>query len=140
MFANDVNSYDGKLVKFPPFVFAPRPARPPIWIGGSGPKALERTLQFGDAYYPIGLKPDELTQIGTYLREEANKRGRAVPELIVGGMIREGEGGTASMIDRISAYRDAGANYYVLGLGRYPDADTFRRGVERFATQVMPKI
>ena len=45
----------------------------------------------------------------------------------------------ASMIDRISAYRDAGANYYVLGLGRYPDADTFRRGVERFATQVMPK-
>jgi probable F420-dependent oxidoreductase len=140
LFANDVNSYDGKLVKFPPFVFAPRPARPPIWIGGSGPKALERTLQFGDAYYPIGLKPDELTQIGTYLHEEANKRGRAVPELIVGGMIREGEGGTASMIDRISAYRDAGANYYVLGLGRYPDADTFRRGVERFATQVMPKI
>jgi len=140
LFANDVNSYNGKLVKFPPFVFAPRPARPPIWIGGSGPKALERTLQFGDAYYPIGLKPDELTQIGTYLREEANKRGRTVPELIVGGMIREGEGGTASMIDRISAYRDAGANYYVLGLGRYPDADTFRRGVERFATQVMPKI
>jgi probable F420-dependent oxidoreductase len=140
LFANDVNSYNGKLVQFPSFVFAPRPARPPIWIGGSGPKALERTLQFGDAYYPIGLKPDELTQVSTYLREEANKRGRAVPELIVGGMIREGEGGTASMIDRISAYRDAGANYYVLGLGRYPDADTFRRGVERFATQVMPKV
>jgi probable F420-dependent oxidoreductase len=140
LFANDVNSYDGKLVKFPPFVFAPRPARPPIWVGGSGPKALERTLRFGEAYYPIGLKPDELTQIGGYLREEATKRGRAVPEIIVGGMIREGEGGTASMIDRISAYRDAGAHYYVLGLGRYPDADTFRRGVERFATQVMPKI
>ena len=94
LFANDVNSYDGKLVKFPPFVFAPRPARPPIWIGGSGPKALERTLRFGDAYYPIGFKPDELTQIGTYLREEAQKRDRPAPELIVGGMIREGEGGT----------------------------------------------
>ena len=26
------------------------------------------------------------------------------------------------------------------GLGRYADADTFRRGIERFATQVMPKI
>ncbi len=140
LFANDVNAYDGKLVKFPSFVFAPRPARPPIWIGGSGPKALERTLRFGEAYYPIGLKPDELTQVGGYLREEATKRGRTVPEIIVGGMIREGEGGTASMIDRISAYRDAGANYYVLGLGRYPDADTFRRGVERFATQVMPKV
>jgi hypothetical protein len=53
-------------------------------------------------------------------------------------MIREG--GPESMIDKISAYRDAGANYYILGLGRYPDADTFRRGIERFATQVMPKI
>jgi hypothetical protein len=78
--------------------------------------------------------------MGAYLREEAQKRNRSAPELIVGGMIREGEGGTASMIDRILAYRDAGAGYYVLGLGRYPDADTFRRGVERFATQVMPRI
>jgi alkanesulfonate monooxygenase SsuD/methylene tetrahydromethanopterin reductase-like flavin-dependent oxidoreductase (luciferase family) len=132
-----VNSYQGKLVRFPAFVFAPRPARPPIWIGGSGPKALERTLRFGDGYYPIGLKPDELVQVGSYLREEAEKRGRAVPELIVGGMIREVP---EAMIDRITALRDAGANYYVLGLGRYPDVDTFRRGVERFATQVMPKL
>lgn len=138
LFANDVNAYDGTLVKFPPFVFAPRPARPPIWIGGSGPKALERTLRFGDAYYPIGLKPPELADIGSYLREEAQKRGRATPELIVGGMIREGV--PEAMTDRIAAYRDAGASYYVLGMGRYPDADTFRRGVERFATQVMPKI
>jgi probable F420-dependent oxidoreductase len=138
LFANDVNSYEGKLVRFPAFVFAPRPARPPIWIGGSGPKALERTLRFGDAYYPIGLRPDEISQVGAYLREEAEKRGRAVPELIVGGMIREGP--PEAMIDRISAARDAGASYYVLGLGRYADGDTFRRGVERFATQVMPRI
>jgi alkanesulfonate monooxygenase SsuD/methylene tetrahydromethanopterin reductase-like flavin-dependent oxidoreductase (luciferase family) len=138
LFASDVNSYEGKLVRFPAFVFAPRPARPPIWIGGSGPKALERTLRFGDAYYPIGLKPDELVQIGGQLRDEAEKRGRAVPELIVGGMIREGV--PEAMIDRIGAYRDAGASYYVLGMGRYADADAFRRGVERFATQVMPKI
>lgn len=138
LFANDVNAYEGKLVRFPAFVFAPRPARPPIWIGGSGPKALERTLRFGDAYYPIGLRPDELSQVGAYLREEAEKRGRAVPELIVGGMIREGV--PEAMIDRIAAYRDAGAGFYVLGLGRYADAEAFRRGVERFATQVMPRV
>jgi alkanesulfonate monooxygenase SsuD/methylene tetrahydromethanopterin reductase-like flavin-dependent oxidoreductase (luciferase family) len=95
-------------------------------------------LRFGDAYYPIGLRPDELSQIGAYLREEAEKRGRAVPELIVGGMIREGV--PEAMIDRIAAYRDAGASFYVLGLGRYANADAFRRGVEWFATQVMPKV
>lgn len=138
LFANDVNTYEGKLVRFPAFVFAPRPARPPIWIGGSGQKALERTLRYGDAYYPIGLPPDQLQAIGVYLREEAEKRGRATPELIVGGMIREGA--PESMIDPIAAYRDAGASYYILGLGRYSDAETFRRGVERFATQVRPKL
>ncbi|MGH7962297.1 MAG: TIGR03619 family F420-dependent LLM class oxidoreductase [Candidatus Binatia bacterium] len=138
VFANDVNTYEGKLVRFPAFVFAPRPARPPIWIGGSGPKALERTLRFGDAYYPIGMRPDELAQIRTYLHEESDKRSRMAPELIVGGMIREGN--PESMIDPITAYREAGANYYILGLGRYADGDTFRRGVERFATQVMAKI
>jgi hypothetical protein len=53
-------------------------------------------------------------------------------------MIREGV--PEAMIDRISAYRDAGASYYVLGLGRYADANAFRRGVERFAMQVMPRV
>ncbi|MCS6925310.1 MAG: TIGR03619 family F420-dependent LLM class oxidoreductase [Candidatus Binatia bacterium] len=138
LFANDVSSYEGKLIRFPAFVFAPRPARPPIWIGGSGPKALERTLRFGDAYYPIGLQPPEIAQIRTYFQEEAEKRSRPVPELVVGGMIREGD--PAAMIDRIAAYREAGASFYVLGLGRYADADVFRRGVERFATQVMPRL
>lgn len=138
LFANDVNTYEGKLVRFPAFVFAPRPARPPIWIGGSGPKALERTLRFGDAYYPIGLRPDELARVRAYFQEEAGKRGRPVPQLVVGGMIREG--GPEAMVERIAAYRDAGANYYVLGLGRYADAETFRRGAERFATQVIPRL
>lgn len=138
LFANDVSSYEGTLIRFPAFVFAPRPARPPIWIGGSGPKALERTLRFGDAYYPIGLQPQEIAHIRAYFQEEAAKRNRPVPELVVGGMIREGD--PAAMIDRIAAYREAGASFYVLGLGRYADAEVFRRGVERFATQVMPRL
>jgi probable F420-dependent oxidoreductase len=138
LFAHDVTGYEGKHVSFSPFVFAPRPKRPPIWIGGQGPKALERTLRFGEGYYPIGLKPEDLSPVRAYFQEEAEKRKRAVPELIVGGMIREGN--PASMIDRISAYREAGASYYVLGLGRYSDVATFRAGIERFATQVMPQL
>src|SRR5713101_3031383 len=47
LFANDVSGYDGKLVNFPPFVFAPRPACPPIWIGGNGAPALRRVAEFG---------------------------------------------------------------------------------------------
>lgn len=137
LFANDVSAYDGTHVKFPEFVFAPRPARPPIWVGGAGPKALERTLRFGDGYYPIGLKPPELTEVKTYLAEEAAKRGRDAPELITGGMIREDP---VAMLDRIKMVEEAGADYYVLGLGRYEDAESYKRSLDKFAAEVMPKL
>ncbi len=137
LFAHDVTGYEGRLVRFPPFVFAPRPQRPPIWVGGKGPKALERTLRFGDGYYPIGLSPEELGQVRLYLTEEARKRGRVLPGLIVGGMIREDAG---AMVDRIGAYREAGADYYILGLGRYPNTATFRNRLEWFAAKVLPRL
>lgn len=138
LFDNDVSSYAGQHVSFPEFVFAPRPARPPIWVGGAGPTAIERTLKYGDGYYPIGLQSGELAKIAAHLREASAERGRSMPELIVGGMLREGS--PEPMIDRISAMQEAGADYYVLGLGRYTDADAFRTGIERFAAQVIPKI
>ena len=138
LFDNDVSSYAGQHISFPEFVFAPRPPRPPIWVGGAGPTAIERTLKYSDGYYPIGIQSGELAKIAAHLREASAERGRAMPELIVGGMLREGR--PEPMIDRISAMQEAGANYYVLGLGRYTEADTFRAGIERFAAQVIPKI
>lgn len=123
LFAHDVTGYEGKHVRFSPFVFAPRPKRPPIWIGGKGPKALERTLRFGDGYYPIGLNPEELSQIREYFQEEAEKRKRAMPELIVGGIIREG--GPASMVDRVSAYREAVPAIMSLALAATPTRPRF---------------
>ena len=138
LFENDVSAYAGRHVAFPEFIFAPRPARPPIWIGGAGPAAVERTLRYGDGYYPLGLAPGELARIAGRLREEAARRGRPVPLLASGGT--PPEGGPRAMIDRLSALREAGVGYYVLGLGRYAGPDAFRAGVERFATEVMPGL
>ena len=54
LFSADVpGAYDGPLVKFPSFVFLPRPKRPPIWIGGNGPAAMNRVLKFGDGWHPM---------------------------------------------------------------------------------------
>ena len=47
---------DGKYAKFDNVVFAPKPAsqpHPPIWVGGESAPALRRTVQFGDAWYPV---------------------------------------------------------------------------------------
>ena len=54
LFGADVpGAYNGKLVKFPSFVFLPRPKRPTIWIGGNGPAAMTRAVKFGDGWHPM---------------------------------------------------------------------------------------
>lgn len=138
LFANDVNSFDGKHIQFPEFVFAPRPTRPPIWVGGAGEKAIERTIKWGDGYYPIGLNSGELAEIASHLREQSALHQRSVPDLIVGGMMREGS--PQPMIDKISAMKEAGADYYVLGLGRYSEAAKFKENIQIFRENVMPLI
>ena len=60
-----------------------------------------------------------------------------MPEIITGGMIREDP---VAMLDRINMVKEAGGDYYVLGLGRYENADTFKRSIDKFAAEVMPKI
>src|SRR5713226_5355058 len=32
----EAKSFDGTVVRFPPFVFEPHPNRPPVWVGGNG--------------------------------------------------------------------------------------------------------
>src|ERR1700689_3116734 len=53
LFANDALEYLANLLNFAPFVFAPRPPPPPIWIGGNGAQALDRVVEFGDGWHPM---------------------------------------------------------------------------------------
>jgi probable F420-dependent oxidoreductase len=83
---------------------APRPVqqpRPPIWIGGSSPRALRRTALLGDGWLPQGTPRSELAgQIATLLRLRSELRGGAPLDI---GTIAEpiylsgpGTGGDAS--------------------------------------------
>ena len=36
-----------------PFLFLPRPKRPPIFVGGAPPHALRRTVEYGDGWMPM---------------------------------------------------------------------------------------
>ena len=46
-----------------PFIFSPRPARPPIIVGGAAPHAIKRAVSFGDGWMPMGLTPEVLAPI-----------------------------------------------------------------------------
>jgi probable F420-dependent oxidoreductase len=60
LWTKDDPRFEGEYVKFGGIVFAPKPTQkphPPIWVGGESGPALRRTVQFGDAWYPIGTNP-----------------------------------------------------------------------------------
>jgi probable F420-dependent oxidoreductase len=55
IWANDVAEYHGDMVDFGPMWSWPKPVQkphPPILLGGSGPKILERVVRYADGWMP----------------------------------------------------------------------------------------
>lgn len=134
LFAHDAAGYTGELVKFPPFVFAPRPACPPIWIGGNGAAALERAAEFGDGWHPM-LAADQLGAGIVELKAKLRARGRPEAlEIVVRRGLRLDD--LAAARDALRAEGAAGATYFILDLGRYADAKVFAARAETFMSKV----
>jgi probable F420-dependent oxidoreductase len=134
LFSADVpGPYNGKLVKFPSFAFLPRPKRPTIWIGGNGPAAMTRAVKFGDGWHPM-LPATELKAKLEELHAGALAAGRAVPEIIVRRGLKLDDPAAARA--KVAAEREAGATYFILDLGRYPDEQSFGKSVETFMAKV----
>jgi probable F420-dependent oxidoreductase len=57
IWTNDEAKYHGEYVDFDPIWSWPKPANkphPPVLIGGDGPRTLERVVEYGDGWMPIG--------------------------------------------------------------------------------------
>ena len=134
LFSADVPAaYDGPRVKFPSFVFLPRPKRPPIWIGGNGPAAMNRALKFGDGWHPM-LPAAELKAKVEELNSRARAAGRVLPEIVVRRGLKLDD--TAAARAKVAAESEAGATYFILDLGRYADEQSFGKSVETFMAKV----
>ena len=69
------------------FLFRPRPARPPIFVGGAPPQALARAIRFGDGWMPMGVDPEKLRAPIAELRRLAAEAGRGAPEVVAMGRL-----------------------------------------------------
>jgi len=80
IWAKDQAEYHGTFVNFDPIFCWPKPVQrphPPIVVGGNGPKALDRTLEYGDGWMPTyGLGPEEIARRIAELERRAVEAGR----------------------------------------------------------------
>ena len=114
----------------------PRPVRPegiPIVVGGHSAPAARRAARLGDGFFPARGGPEELARLFGVVREECERIGRdpAEVELICGGRVRTPED--------LEPYAALGVSRLVVSPPAQ-DVDGLRRGLERFARDVIEQV
>ena len=105
-------------------LFRPNPTAPPIYIGGHGLHALERTVRYGDGWMPMGADPDRLKPDIEKLAELAAAAGRPCPEVVcLGGLPLED---VTAACDQLRALSAIGVTHFVAGGGRYQSFEEFK--------------
>ncbi|MEN8183646.1 MAG: TIGR03619 family F420-dependent LLM class oxidoreductase, partial [Myxococcota bacterium] len=113
------------------FLFRPRPAPPPIYVGGVPPHAFERALRFADGWMPMGIGPEPLAPLAADLRTRFAAAGRPTPEVVTFDGLPLDD--PAKTRERLAQWEEAGATRIVHGLGRYSDAGPVLRAIERLS-------
>jgi alkanesulfonate monooxygenase SsuD/methylene tetrahydromethanopterin reductase-like flavin-dependent oxidoreductase (luciferase family) len=105
-FANDVVEANGQ-----PFLFKPRPPKPPILVGGRPPHALERAARYGDGWLPMGLAPHDVDAQRRRYRELTDRLGKPPGSITVmtGLPLHDRD----AAYDTLNAYRAAGVDRLV---------------------------
>jgi probable F420-dependent oxidoreductase len=112
IWTEDGAEYHGKHVDFGPVWSWPKPVQephPPVYVGGNGPKVLDRVVRYGDAWLPNRLKgDDEFVARLEELRRKAEEAGRdPIPVTLYGGARRP---------ELIERFAEHGVNRFVYWL------------------------
>jgi len=127
-FANDIVSRNGQ-----DFIFSPRPAMPPVYIGGAAPQALRRALRFGHGWIPMARDPDRLKADLDLFGQLASEQGVSPGPVTVMGGLPVDEPDEARR--RLDAYRALGIERLVCGV-RYGTADEYKSQLSVLASIV----
>jgi F420-dependent oxidoreductase-like protein len=134
LFTGEKVSYDGQVVSLRDAQLRPVPVqqpRPPIWIGGSGPRrTLPLVARYADVWHAFG-SPNSLREASERLDELAVEAGRAPSDILRAASLSLDDLDTARKF--AGKWRDAGCGYLVCG---WPGEGAPQ--VERFAREVMP--
>ena len=165
LWMSDNPTFEGKYCRFSDIAFLPKPMQkphPPIWVGGESRRALRRTAQLGNGWYPIDANPQfpmgepaQLTAGLQRLAAYAREAGRDPTEIEIifrahAYQLSSGEatasnypfrGSAAKVAADIRQYAALGVGYLVLDFVRLSRSlDEMLQHMEEFATQVRSQV
>ncbi len=125
-FEQDVVSANGQE-----FLFKPRPKKPPIFIGGAAPHAVDRAVKFGAGWIPMTTDVEKLAPAIADFRAKARAAGTEAPVYAFG---RIGSS-RAEVQDKLAALEEIGVDVVISGV-KYDTAEQFSAGLETLAANV----
>lgn len=143
--------FEGRFNRFEDFVFGPLPdqgASVPIWIGARDERALRRVGRLADGYHASATSPESYAKRIPVIRAAAEEAGRPMPRLSARARLELDagpesfytiHGSPAEAAAEIGRFAALGVDHLALA---FPprDAARLREAVERFATEVRPRI
>ena len=117
-FSSDEIDVNGQTV-----LFLPRPERPPLVVGGTGPHVLGRAARYADGWAAPNDDPDALRQPIVELRRLFAEAGKPEPEVIAAGRLSLDDCG--SVREKLARLTEVGVTRYALGVP-YSSAHEFR--------------
>ena len=142
--ADDRSSFEGRFATLAEPIIRPMPLsrpRPPIMIGGNGPRrTLRLVARYGDACNFLVLEPDAIRARLQSLREHCDAIGRDVAEIEVTALdevdMRPGRMTPEDVVARARAQADAGVEHLIVNM---PDAWDVRH-LELIGRDVIPAL
>jgi probable F420-dependent oxidoreductase len=126
-FSSDIMSHNGAE-----FMFRPRPAKPPILVGGKPEHAFDRAVESADGWLPLGGRnPDKFAAPVQELRKRFADAGRGEPEVAVFTSLPYEDPATLEAL--IADWTGIGMTTIIHGGVRYADAAEFRDAAEAIA-------
>jgi probable F420-dependent oxidoreductase len=119
------------------FLFLPRPEAPPIFVGGAGEHALQRSVAYGDGWMPMTADPKKLAPDMARLAELAAAAGRGTPETVAFAGFDPRDPARAQQ--QVAALHELGVSRIVAGV-RYADADAFCAQLDFLGEHVLPAL
>ena len=150
-------SFSGKHYQVSGIGFLPKPVQkphPPIWVGGNGEVALQRTVRYGQGWMPVYQTPEEIREKLAVLGRMCNEAGRNVAEIskVLGCRFQFADaaqedgahhliGTPQHMIDTIHRFEEVGIEQiHLMGPGRASGLQGIMDAWRRFKEEVADKV